>query len=365
MLIDSNLDKDELVKTYANQFGISRVKAIKMIDSIFKHSSSIDFIKIDNKGRLRFELPTLKNDLTIEVFDDNRRNDFLTEKKHYKFGDQPFSVITAVPSSIKQEKIKSNIDLLLKDFEVIDNQGKCQLSNITLLFARGKTFLSADQGNRFKKIKPKNVLPEIVIKSFEISYPNDKILCLIHAAGMSIGGSGMILAGVSGAGKSTLSSFLFHKGWSYLGDDTIGIGLEKDTNMPVILPFPTSAKIKKDSNFVLCDLYPEIEKLPDIQYGSKMARFLTLNRAQTNPPKPVTRLLVFPRYISGSKLIIKKINPIDALVELAKGMVFHEGISASDIDLFLHVLSQLPIYSVTYSNLDEATKWFYTIADNW
>lgn len=366
MLIDSNLNKDELINSCSSQFGISRVKASEIIDSLIKNASSIDFIKVDNNGRFKFEFPTLKNELSIQALENDWTKDFIIEKKYYKFGDQPFSIVTTIPSSFDQRQIKSNINFLFKDFELIDNKKNCQLSNIVLLFEEEGILLSVDQSNGFKKIKSKEAVTEIIIKSFEISYPNNKILCFFHAAGLSIGESGMVLAGVSGAGKSTLSSFLFHKGWSYLGDDTIGIGLEKDTNMPVILPFPTPAKIKRGSHFVLRNLYPEIEELPDIQYGPKVARFLTVDRAKTNLSKPKIKILVFPKYVSGSKLIIKKINPIDALVELeATGMTLQEGISGSDIDVFLHVLSQLPIYRAVYSDLDEVSNWFYTIANNW
>ena len=46
-------------------------------------------------------------------------------------------------------------------------------------------------------------------------------LYMVHAAGLSLAGQGLLIAGASGAGKTTLTIALLRSGFAFLGDDTL------------------------------------------------------------------------------------------------------------------------------------------------
>ncbi|HET9229423.1 MAG TPA: hypothetical protein VFR31_22275, partial [Thermoanaerobaculia bacterium] len=70
----------------------------------------------------------------------------------------------------------------------------------------------------------------------------------VHAAGASLDGKALVLAGTSGSGKSTLSVALARAGFGFLGDDTLFLREER------VLAFPDEIDLTEESAGFFPDL---------------------------------------------------------------------------------------------------------------
>ncbi len=124
------------------------------------------------------------------------------------------------------------LDIIIKYKVILDNNHYVQSEDINyvLHYQFGDNFTHIQIINKLtnQAIVWCNVTQQI--PSWEKSFPFRQILhhfferssyCLIHAAGVGIDGSGVILTAKGGSGKSTSALSCLEQGWQYIGDDFI------------------------------------------------------------------------------------------------------------------------------------------------
>lgn len=179
-------------------------------------------------------------------------------------------------------------------------------------------------------------LSRLVLWCFYLAYGRSGLLATLHAAAVGKENGMIVMPGISGAGKSTLTAYLAARGWSYGGDDIIGIAQEADEDgraVTAVLPFPSAISVKAGSVPLLAPFYPGLAGLPEIRYDLKTARFLamphsamvTADRRARTP-----RAMVFPRHVAGAESRLAEISTTEALTELvASGIRTGETLEAT------------------------------------
>jgi len=133
---------------------------------------------------------------------------------------------------------------------------------------------------------------------------------IVHAAAVSIGGRGILVAGAGNAGKSTLARACLANGWDVLGDNVVELGADGDGAFRIhpvyptfkvrprgALPIPASwpqpewdAEAQKDIYFVGAALGQAFER------GSvEHAATLVLDEHSPAEPRPMSRAEAFFR----------------------------------------------------------------------
>ena len=183
----------------------------------------------------------------------------------------------------------------------------------------------------------------------------------MHAAAVAIGQGTLIMPAVSGSGKTTLTAYLVAQGWSYGGDDIIGLAkMPKPDGALRLLPFPSALGIKDGSWEALIGYFPELRHTPIVNYGAKRVRYLPVPTSRHVPANDAYRQpvgLVFPEYVGRSASSLEEVSELEAL-----GLILESGIGASralDLDGFstvVELIHSVPSYRLKYDRLDEAER---------
>ena len=202
--------------------------------------------------------------------------------------------------------------------------------------------------------------PVFNLTAIQICYPKARNHTVLHAAAVSLSEGSIILPGEGGAGKSTLTAHLVAMGWSYCGDDIIGLGRTAENSKIEILPFPTSLCLKEGSLSVLGDYYPEIVNVEPLNYGGKTLRFIPVDRSRLTPDINnwrTPRAVVFPMYSADSISRIERLSQWDALSSLLKaGTGVGAGTDFSNFELLLDLIKSVPCFRLRYSSLDNLSE---------
>lgn len=138
----------------------------------------------------------------------------------------------------------------------------------------------------------------------------------IHAAGASLGGRALVLAGTSGSGKSTLSVALDLAGFGFLGDDTLFLDGKR------VLAFPDEIDLTEDS---LSLFFPDLRFAPAPDGWRK-------RQLRADPARVVWESepaeLVFPRVSGRPRSELRPIDAGEALLELAPNVLLTEPASS-------------------------------------
>lgn len=139
----------------------------------------------------------------------------------------------------------------------------------------------------------------------------------IHAATLSRGGHGLIMAAESGFGKTTLAAGLLARGWHYLSDE---FALIDPTDLR-IYPFPKALCVKYGS-------FPIMERLSLPLWRQR--HYVKALKGEVGYVSPVAggavvaaepcgvRLIVFPRYAENAKPRLYAISRAQAAFDLAR-----------------------------------------------
>ena len=167
----------------------------------------------------------------------------------------------------------------------------------------------------------------------------------VHAAGASLDGRALVLAGTSGSGKSTLSVALARAGFGFLGDDTLFLRGNQ------ILAFPDEIDLTEES----------VSFFPDLQLAPAPAgwRKRQLRADETRivwESEPA--VLVFPRVSGRPRSELRPIDAGEALLELAPNVLLTEPASSqSHLDALAGLARTSRCYRLeTGTDLDEAVR---------
>jgi hypothetical protein len=181
----------------------------------------------------------------------------------------------------------------------------------------------------------------------EALHPQQKWCAFVHSGCVAKNNKAIILAAPSGSGKSTLTAYLVHCGFDYLSDDLVPI----TRNSSAITPWPLPISVKTGAVKTLAAYYPKLKNQADVQ-----PQYLIQNSTFMDP-MPQAAVLVFPKYVAGSKTIFEDITVTEALTKLMEDRI-HFGYPVDDknVSHFVDLIARIPRKSLEYSNLEEAEK---------
>lgn len=164
----------------------------------------------------------------------------------------------------------------------------------------------------------------------------------LHAAGLHANGKAVLIPGTSGAGKSTLAIALLRAKFDYLSDDMVFL-TRRDDGLHV-LAFPEGLDISDET----LGFFPELHFIlhsPKEQRRSKRKIdpdliFGTLARREAR-----AAVIVFPRTTNAKTSIVRRIDPDEALVEIACNMLLTEPRSCqAHLDTLGELVRVTPCY---------------------
>jgi hypothetical protein len=149
----------------------------------------------------------------------------------------------------------------------------------------------------------------------------------LHAAGISVGDSGILLAGPSGAGKSTLAIVLLQslgKRAGFLGDDMLFL-----TAGPFGIQmhgWPEPINVGEWTQRRLPNLLPRMHRTATARRKGQIAASQVAGATPALNARP--EVIVFPRVTEQAKSFLTPISPDDALLELAPNVLLTEATSS-------------------------------------
>jgi hypothetical protein len=190
--------------------------------------------------------------------------------------------------------------------------------------------------------------------------PEDDWLGVFHASAVSDGTNGMLFLGDSGNGKSTSLALLQANGFHCIADDFVPVSaLTQD-----IFSFPAAISIKKNSLDVLLPFYPELKTSAEYHFTrlNKIVRFLPPKNKQGIAQVPC-KSFVFIKYDKEATFELTKLSNATAFEKLIPDSWLSP--IAKNVTAFLDWFSEIPCYSIRYSDNDkmitEVSKLFQNV----
>ena len=177
---------------------------------------------------------------------------------------------------------------------------------------------------------------------------------VLHAAALAHEGSAVVLCAQSGGGKSSLAAWLTADGFQYMTDEVIEIPLEDDC----VHGFPRSIFLKRGSAFIWHGRLPQADSPRFLRFADNAAwidpQFLHPNETSSTA---APRILLFPRYVPKAPLQAELLTKAEALFHLLQTLVNARNLPGHGMDAAARLTHQVTSYSLTYSSLEEASKW--------
>lgn len=177
----------------------------------------------------------------------------------------------------------------------------------------------------------------------------------LHAAVLAKNGIGLVLPGLPGAGKSTLAAALCLTGWRILSDEHALVPFRTHNLVPLCRPVSLknrSIEIIKnfDANVVLGPETHETHKGTVAHMKADLA-------SDSHDPKLIpARLIIFPRYSQGSKLVLQKKPKTEAFMFAGLHSFNYSLLSQTGFDTMCILMDNVSCYDLTFSELDKALQ---------
>jgi hypothetical protein len=176
---------------------------------------------------------------------------------------------------------------------------------------------------------------------------------LLHAAGVSSGRNGIILAGKSGAGKSTLAAWLVGNGLSYLSDELVYIPEHK----AVINGFPRPITIKSPAPDFMKDLLNRKKLTTDMMQSDSLDIIdpVMLDATIEQDDVPL-RVIIFPKYKKANIVELVEITKAQAAFKLMQSLANARNLAGHGFKETARVANQAPAYLLTYGETPGAGR---------
>ena len=177
-------------------------------------------------------------------------------------------------------------------------------------------------------------------------------LITLHAASLKYKNRVLIMPAKSGKGKSTLSMFLTNSGFEVFSDELTII----KTNSHII-PIKLGIGLKESSWNLFDSIKDKLAKSPThLRYDNQKVKYI-LPKFADSESLAYNATFIFPNYQKGAKSDIKEIDIVDALSYIIETQYYFSDIKdVTKIEQWLDILSSCSLYTLTYSNLDDAKK---------
>ncbi len=185
---------------------------------------------------------------------------------------------------------------------------------------------------------------------------------LLHSAGVSRDGLGVVLPGAPGSGKTTLCAALVQRGYGYLSDEVVAVA-DDDA---MLFSFPKSFALEEGSIEALwgpggphgsggvADHLPGAEK-----------RHVTPDRVRAGAVSGGcrARLVVAPRYRAGCRTALSRLGTADALTVLVANGVNMQRHGGAGIRRLAALAKRSACFTLEFSDLEEACRLVTTETD--
>jgi hypothetical protein len=176
----------------------------------------------------------------------------------------------------------------------------------------------------------------------------DQRLLVLHAAGVSRAGQGILLIGQGGAGKTTLATALNAQGWALLSDDVVPVTLDGQ-----LLGLGLGPCLKAGSWPVLAEYLPPLEETPVVHRADQPVRFPPPPGPVTHGPLPTAAFLI-PHYRPGSVPAWVPLTPVEVLQAIIAAEAILPVLDQSRLNALAHWVSAAPGFALTYPDLGSA-----------
>ncbi len=181
-----------------------------------------------------------------------------------------------------------------------------------------------------------------------VSVTDGQFLAVLHAGACGFESRCVIFPASTHSGKTTLGAALMFSGLTLYADDSVC--LDRETLR--VAPAPFALMIREGSWPLISARLPAFDSLPTYNRYGQNVKFLPPT-IQPDLAGAAASALVFSRWQASAETTITSLNTFEALMRL-KDSGFWLAPDREGIRKFLDFLQSLPIYEMTYSDIDEA-----------
>lgn len=175
---------------------------------------------------------------------------------------------------------------------------------------------------------------------------------ILHSAVLEWQGCGVLLSNASGSGKSTLSAELMLQGWRLLSDELALI----NSNLR-LLPLSRPVSLKNNAIDLIRDRHRNAVIGPlarDTHKGTIGHLKASRCSVQKNNLLAIPKLLVFPKWSSGSGLRVQPVEPGLAATRLIDQAFNYSILGAEGFRRLIALVRSTEAWEIEYSSLDDA-----------
>ncbi len=173
---------------------------------------------------------------------------------------------------------------------------------------------------------------------------------LFHAGAVEQNGCGLIFPGTMGAGKTTLTAWLLTRGFNYLSDEMVFVGVGEAR----LQPLPRPLNLKKPSRPVL---------QPWLDFEARAGQIISTDYIDLVPPallnphtrlsQPPLRAVVFPRYQAGAEFRLEPLSKAQAGQALMQCLINARNLPGHGFAEITRLARLAPAYRLTYANFKQ------------
>ncbi|MGH2459511.1 MAG: hypothetical protein ACRDIY_11670 [Chloroflexota bacterium] len=167
-------------------------------------------------------------------------------------------------------------------------------------------------------------------------------LLVIHGAGASRDGRGILLCGASGCGKSTLVARLLMADFDFLSDEVIAVAPDGGT----MTGFPRAIALKDAAGIGALQLASA--SAPARSLGECLSLDPEWIRPGSVRHQATPRALLFPRYQEGLPVASRRLSRAEAVYQLMHRLVNGAQLPDRGLAAASQLARALPAYSLTY-----------------